>query len=131
MTTVLSVLCALFLLPIVLAYPNSTNVSVAAIDPDAKPVSTMNLATLLDAAFQKNNIDLSDDVVDETYITTSIDVSTTVTEGTAKQITTGPMTTATTTGNPSEELIPPALVNATIAQMHNKQTHRTGQIVIT
>lgn len=126
MTTVLSVLCALFLLPIVLAYPNSTNVSFAANDIDVKPVSTMNLATLLDAAFQKNNIDLSDDIVDKTNTTTNVP------DLIAKPITTAPsVTTATTPGNPSEELIPPALVNASIAQMHNKQTHRTGQIVIT
>lgn len=138
MTNVLSVLCALLVLPIVLAAPGITNESAAAIDNDAKPVSTMNLATLLDAAFQKNHINLSNDVVDEADLTTlqtTIISSTTepITEESTKPIATSELTTAattTTTGKPSEELIPPALVNATIAQMHNKQ-HRTGQIVIT
>lgn len=36
----------------------------------------------------------------------------------------------TTTGDPQELLIPPASVNASIAQMFNNVSHKTGQIII-
>lgn len=122
---------------------NQTAIDEATANQPAQQLSTLNLASLLDAAFQQSNIELPSDgdngeialpaVVQQSNASLPVvPLNTTAGRTDASTLTTSTApSTTTTTVKPEEELIPPATVNASIAQMHKNASRRTGQIIIT
>lgn len=77
----------------------------------------------------------TNDTTDSTVAMTDIIETTTMIGPSTSLAATEPITDTstiktTTTGDPQELLIPPASVNASIAQMFNNVSHKTGQIII-
>lgn len=72
----------------------------------------------------------------DAFVNPSTQESSTSTTASSSQTTTSETTitstteTPTTTSNPQQLLIPPALVNASIAQIANAPKHKQGQIII-